>query len=914
MTQPMVWMSVAVLNGVIALCYFGIVAVIVRGLHATEQMWTNRLATATAAIFFTCAVHHGAHTLHLVGPEFGFQVEHGLRMREVFAWPMAAWDLVGAAVAVYYLTLRRSYAKLLDAPVLFSAVPFDSAERRLALLSEAADDRALVLLGPDGEIRDWPAAATALTGVGAADAEGRPAVEQVAAWGTLVLDPAARTEAELHVGGQEQEHWLEATCTPVRGSGEELLGWGVVLRDLTATRRAAAELRTAHGMLRSVLDAATGSAVVATDLEGTITLFNAGAERMLGHGAEELVGHADQLLLHDPDEVAAAARAAGLAPGFAVLALSAREGRAETRDWTYVRRDGSRLTVALTVTPTHGAAGELTGFLLVAIDVTAARRDERLMRAHGEVAHALAFGDATDAALEAALAALTGAGPWAVAQLWETRDGTALRRRASWSADPASAFVADSAELTFAPGEGFPGAAFAAEGAVFSADVRADPRTLRAAAARADGLGALVVVPVGGRDGLVGALEVVAAEQRVPGAEEIAALTATGRLIGLYLERQAAVAAITEQAERHAVVLDALCEGVVTYDEQLRAVSANPAASRILGVPEEDVLDRATVAAALADAPGTGRWAVGEALTSPEGIRDRLVELSRPDGERRWALMSAAPFTPERTGARGVVASLVDVTAQHEAETELRTKTIELERSNLDLEHFASVASHDLQEPLRKIQTFGDQLQRRCGADLDERGQLYVERMQAAATRMRTLIEDLLSYSRVTSLARPFTEVDLAGVVAEVLDDLEEAVDAAGAEVRVGELGCLDADRTQMRQLLQNLIANAIKFQRPGVPPVVEVHTTTCEAGRLQLVVEDNGIGFDAQYAERIFGIFERLHGRQDYAGTGIGLAVCRKIAIRHGGDVTATGSPGSGARFVVDLPAHHAAGAPVPA
>ncbi len=237
----------------------------------------------------------------------------------------------------------------------------------------------------------------------------------------------------------------------------------------------------------------------------------------------------------------------------------------------------------------------------------------------------------------------------------------------------------------------------------------------------------------------------------------------------------------------------------------------------------------------------------------------------------------------------------------------------ELERSNRELEDFASVASHDLQEPLRKITAFGDRLAGRAEA-LDEKGRDYLERMQAAAVRMQTLIEDLLAYSRVTTRARPFAPVDLGAVAREVLSDLELRIEKSGADVEMGALPTVHADPLQMRQLLQNLLANALKFQRPGESPAIRLTAEVLDGGGqasdggpapalCRLTVEDNGIGFDEKYLERLFKPFQRLHGQSAYEGTGIGLAICSKIAARHGGSITASSRPGEGARFVVTLP-----------
>lgn len=238
---------------------------------------------------------------------------------------------------------------------------------------------------------------------------------------------------------------------------------------------------------------------------------------------------------------------------------------------------------------------------------------------------------------------------------------------------------------------------------------------------------------------------------------------------------------------------------------------------------------------------------------------------------------------------------------------ELRLANDALATSNEELGRFATVAAHDLQEPLRKVQAFGDRLIATSGDALDARGQEYVQRMRGAASRMQALIEGLLAFSRVTANPNAFERVDLNAIVGDVIDYLQAAFDESHVSIQVEELPSVHADPIQMTQLFQNLLSNAIKYRREGVVSAIEVsgsmlngeaHRPECE-----IKVADNGIGFNDEYAEKIFGMFERLHGRTEYPGTGIGLALCRKIVTRHGGSITATSIVGERTEFILTLP-----------
>jgi PAS domain S-box-containing protein len=350
-------------------------------------------------------------------------------------------------------------------------------------------------------------------------------------------------------------------------------------------------------------------------------------------------------------------------------------------------------------------------------------------------------------------------------------------------------------------------------------------------------------------------------------------------------------------------ILDTMADALFVIDANGSIRVTNHTVRELLGYQDSDLLGRSIdrLEEVIGDAT-ISRTLTDLAHLGP--IRDQEHVLRHKDGHGIDVSLSISPVG-DADGEEGAVVIARDIRARKRAEEEFRHAMSRLEHSNRELEDFAHVASHDLQEPLRKIQAFGDLLRSKHASALDTQGRDYIERMQSAANRMQVLINDLLSFSRVTTKAQPFARVDLGAVVSEVVKDLEARIVESGARITVGPLPVIDADPLQMRQLLQNLAANALKFRRDNVPPMVEVRGEL-ENGCCRITVADNGIGFEEKYAERIFTMFERLHARTKYEGTGIGLAICRKIVERHGGEIRAHGKPGEGAEFVVTLPAKH--------
>jgi PAS domain S-box-containing protein len=275
------------------------------------------------------------------------------------------------------------------------------------------------------------------------------------------------------------------------------------------------------------------------------------------------------------------------------------------------------------------------------------------------------------------------------------------------------------------------------------------------------------------------------------------------------------------------------------------------------------------------------------------------------NGHKVVVRLSVSPLINSYGKISGFVAIGMDVTKQRNAEVALRESLAALDDRNRELQDFAFVASHDLQEPLRKIRMFSDRLLSEYAAQLDDRAQQYLKRNMQAATRMQTLIDDLMTYSRVATRGQSFVPVDLNKLVAAIVDDLEARIVSSSGKVEWTGLPTVKGDATQLRQLFQNLIANALKFRHPQRIPVVRVlanHASKGGSGWL-IQVQDNGIGFDMAHAERIFAPFKRLHSRSEFEGTGIGLAIVRRIVERHGGHITARAVPGEGACFTIALP-----------
>jgi PAS domain S-box-containing protein len=385
----------------------------------------------------------------------------------------------------------------------------------------------------------------------------------------------------------------------------------------------------------------------------------------------------------------------------------------------------------------------------------------------------------------------------------------------------------------------------------------------------------------------------------------------------LELHVQASTKDLQTLQQRYEHILNSAGEGICGLDSRGKTTFANPAVARLTGWKLEELVGKS-------EQETFGR----NGSDSQDALAGRDAGecvFHRKDGTS-FPVEFVKTAIKENGAVVGAVLVFKDITERKRVEGTLAQKAAELTRSNAELEQFAFVASHDLQEPLRKIQAFGDRLKTKCEGAIAAEARDYLERMQSAAARMRKLIDDLLAFSRVIRCGEPFVRVDLAAVTKEVLGDLEVRIEKSGAKVEIGDLPAIEADPMQMRQLLLNVIGNSLKFQPAGGTPIVKIRSRIINPGSVadtahfkrvpvsaeqaealpqlcELSVQDNGIGFEEDYSEKIFAVFQRLHGRTEYEGTGVGLAVCRRITDRHHGTIIAKSKPGEGATFIITLP-----------
>jgi PAS domain S-box-containing protein len=363
------------------------------------------------------------------------------------------------------------------------------------------------------------------------------------------------------------------------------------------------------------------------------------------------------------------------------------------------------------------------------------------------------------------------------------------------------------------------------------------------------------------------------------------------------------------------IFIEKMTEGAVTLNSEGVIIYHNSSFASMVGKPSDRLLsenfeqhvhpaDRETYRTLIRD--GWNADIIGEISL----IQDRRIVPAQ---------LSIASLKIGEASSLSII--VTDLTNQKENMRQLKLKNDELERmnaalelSNNDLQQFASVASHDLQEPLRKIQIFSTQLQEKFTTELSDMPREYIHKIMAAASRMKVLIVDILNYSRLSAKDNQFEKTDLNLMIAELMDDMELSIKEKNATVRVSKIPVVEVNPGQMRQVLQNLLSNALKFSRKRTPPVIEIFPGEAPPGTSTVIpfsserychlhIKDNGIGFETKYAKSIFNLFEKLHSKDDYEGSGIGLAIAKKIIEKHHGDIKVISKIGEGTEFIVSLP-----------
>lgn len=339
--------------------------------------------------------------------------------------------------------------------------------------------------------------------------------------------------------------------------------------------------------------------------------------------------------------------------------------------------------------------------------------------------------------------------------------------------------------------------------------------------------------------------------------------------------------------------------GYCTLDRKGHILEANQTLALLLGVQQTKLLHRKL--SAFVDS-GDQDALYLHVQSVFDNLQRQMVDIQivKQTGERVFVQIESVIDHEDPNRMRVI---LSDITERKQAEKALALYAQGLEQANQALRDFSFIVSHDLQEPLRKVKSFGETLKTHYSEALGVEGNDYIARMMSAAARMDSLLRGLLTYARVASKEITFIEFDLCAVAVEVLSDLEVRLMQTGGKVEIGELPEVSADPLQMRQLFQNLISNGLKYHRPGVPPLVIVTSRVIEEKKVEITVTDNGIGIDMQYMNYIFEPFARVEGKADADGSGMGLTICKKIVERHNGTISVASVLDQGSTFTVTLP-----------
>lgn len=372
------------------------------------------------------------------------------------------------------------------------------------------------------------------------------------------------------------------------------------------------------------------------------------------------------------------------------------------------------------------------------------------------------------------------------------------------------------------------------------------------------------------------------------------------------LMRKQAEKDLREKEEWLRSVVENAEDGIITLDHRGIIESFNSSAQRIFGYSVSEAIGRKFSIFILEPDRSKFKLDFNNFVRASRGALSRMEPLEFHGRKKNGSTfpLDLAVSAMSLLNKRRYIVLVRDITKRKETENALRNHTAELKRSNMELENYAYLTTHDLQEPLRKIIIFGDRLNNSLGDTITEREREYLSRMQKAASRMQKFIDDLLQYSRIQAGTKTLGLIDLNRIIDEVVADLNIMITKYQGTVEVIHLPTLEAEPVQMHQLFLNLITNALKYHKKGVSPLIKVSSSYNKKIKIwEIRVEDNGIGIDEKHSRRVFRLFERLHGKSDYEGTGIGLGICQKVVHLHHGEITFESKLGQGATFIITLP-----------
>jgi PAS domain S-box-containing protein len=688
------------------------------------------------------------------------------------------------------------------------------------------------------------------------------------------------------------------SVTALRDAQDAIIGYLLIGTDNTARKQAEEALLQAGALQSAIFNSANFSSI-ATDAKGVIQIFNVGAERMLGYTAAEVLNRVTPAEISDPQEVIARAKALSvelgtpITPGFEALVFKASRGIEDIYELTYIRHDGSRFPAVVSVTALRDAQDAIIGYLLIGTDNTARKRAEEALAKAGALQSAI-FNSANFSSI-----ATDAKG---VIQIFNVGAERMLGYTAAEVMNKITpADISDPQEVV----------------------ARATALSVELDTPITPGFEALVFKASRGIEDIYELTYIRKDGSRFPAVVSVTALRDSQNTIIGYLligtdntarqevedERKKLDQGLRDQQFYTRSLIESNIDALMTTDPRGIITDVNKQTEALTGCTRDELIG-APFKNYFTD-PGRAEAGIRRVLAEGKVTNYELTARAR-DGTQTVVSYNATTFHDRDRKLRGVFAAARDMTELKRYERTVQQNEIQRERDaahakelavvNQELEAFSYSVSHDLRAPLRHIHGYVEMLRGTTAGQLSEKAQHYLTTITDASLEMAELIDDLLAFSRVGRAEIRGVSIDLNELVRDVIRGLEMAIHDRDIVWQIAPLPRVIGDASLLKQVLANLIDNAIKYSRTRHPATIEIGRAGDEAGRAILFVRDNGVGFDMQYMDKLFGVFQRLHRPEEFEGTGIGLATVRRIIGRHGGRVWAEGALDKGATFYLTL------------